>query len=263
MNVDLHHRVAFVTGAAGGIGRSIADQLFRQGARLILNDTRRAELHEATDALRRRGCDAHAVLADIGDEEQVSNAVQEARARVGDVDILVNNAGISPKRQGRKIALADIDRAEWDNVIRVNLTGSFLCAKYFAPAMVGRKWGRIINITSVMAKFGTAGELGTEYGPTSPSGAHYCVSKAGMTCLTFCIARELAGFGITCNAVAPGAVGAGLGEGAAFAATARQIPLGRLATANDVAAAVGFLASDSASYITGEVIDVNGGWLMD
>lgn len=171
-------------------------------------------------------------------------------ARFGRLDILVNNAGIRPLN-----SLENIDDDEWQRVIAVNLTGPFLCSQEAIEPMVNQRWGRVLAISSVAGKIGGV-----------KSGVHYAASKGGLIAMTLCIARQYAEFGITANVIAPGQIETDMIRGWASEAKREfvdSIPVGRLGQPRDVAAAVAFLASDEASFITGEVLDVNGGFIMD
>jgi 3-oxoacyl-[acyl-carrier protein] reductase len=260
---SLAGELALITGGARGIGFATALCLGENGARILINDVDGDAAHSAALALQDQGIWASAVPADIADERQIVEAYTSAEAEFGTPAILVNNAGVSPKRAAERIQYEDITLREWDDVLSVNVTGAFLCSRLVLPGMRRRGWGRIVNIASVMGKLGSSGPPGASYGPHSPSGAHYCVSKAALICLTKCIAREVAPEGITCNAVAPGAIEGGMASQINGAATSKQIPIGRLGRQVEVAAAVLFLVSHAAAYITGETRDVNGGWVMD
>jgi 3-oxoacyl-[acyl-carrier protein] reductase len=194
------------------------------------------------------GGKAAAFALDVTDEEQVKSAMKEAIGQFGKIDILINNAGIT-----RDQLVMRMKRADWDAVLQTNLTSAYLCIQQVMSSMLKHRWGRIINITSVFGQMGQAGQ------------ANYAASKAGLIGLTMAIAREVGSRNITCNAVSPGfietAMTATLGDD--FKQTAaKQIPLGRVGAPEDVASAVAFLASDEASYITGHVLNVNGGLLM-
>ena len=193
---------------------------------------------------------ALAVQIDVGDESGVRALVAQVLERYGKIDILVNNAGVCPLTP-----FESITRAEWDRVLTVNLTGAFLCSQTVAPLMQRAGYGRIINLSSAAGKMGGV-----------MVGAHYAASKAGLLGLTWSLARIYAPFGITANAIAPATVETEMTRGwpgDALERLRQAIPLGRLARAGDVAAAAVFLASEEASFITGEVLDVNGGFLMD
>ena len=194
------------------------------------------------------GGKASAFALDVADEEQVKSTVKAIIAQLGKIDILVNNAGIT-----RDQLVMRMKRSDWDAVLQTNLTSAYLCIQQVIGSMLKQRWGRIINITSVFGQMGQAGQ------------ANYSASKAGLIGLTMAIAREVGSRSITCNAVAPGfietAMTAVLSD--EFKQTAvKQIPLGRVGSSEDVAGAVAFLASDDASYITGHVLNVNGGMLM-
>ncbi len=194
------------------------------------------------------GGEAAAFTLDVADEEQVKSNVKAIIAQFGKIDILVNNAGIT-----RDQLVMRMKRADWDAVLQTNLTSAFLCIQQVIGSMLKQRWGRIINITSIFGQTGQAGQ------------ANYAASKAGLIGLTMAIAREVGSRSITCNAVAPGfietAMTAVLSEELKRTAV-QQIPLGRVGSPDDVASAVAFLASDDASYITGHVLNVNGGMLM-
>ena len=242
---QLKDRVAIITGGARGIGRAIAEAFAAEGARLALADVDRAALEAAAGDLG-----ALAVPTDVSDEEAVRAMVEATVRRYGRIDILVNNAGICPLTQ-----FESISHAEWDRVLAINLTGAFLCCQAAAPHMRDAGYGRIINISSVAGKMG---------GVTV--GVHYAVSKAGLLGLTWSLARLYAPFGITANAITPVTVETDLTRDwppEILEQLRRSIPLGRLARVADVASAAVFLASEQSGFITGEVLDVNGGFLMD
>jgi 3-oxoacyl-[acyl-carrier protein] reductase len=246
--MKLDGRVAFVTGASQGIGQACALALARAGASVAAAARNQQKLDELVAAIGAAGGKAAAFVVDVGDEEQVKAAVKSALARFGKIDILVNNAGIT-----RDQLVMRMKRADWDAVLNTNLTSAYLCIQQVIPSMLKQRWGRIINITSVFGQMGQAGQ------------ANYAASKAGLIGLTMAMAREVASRNITCNAIAPGfietSMTAVLSE--EFKQNAvKQIPLGRVGTPEDIANAVTFLASDAASYITGHVLNVNGGMLM-
>jgi 3-oxoacyl-[acyl-carrier protein] reductase len=206
------------------------------------------KLDQLVSEISGAGGKAAAFTLDVTDEEQVKAAIKAAITQLGKVDILVNNAGIT-----RDQLVMRMKRADWDAVLQTNLTSAYLCIQQIMSSMLKQRWGRIINITSVFGQMGQAGQ------------ANYAASKAGLIGLTMAIAREVGSRNITCNAVSPGfietAMTATLGD--EFKQTAaKQIPLGRVGAPEDVASAVAFLASDEASYITGHVLNVNGGLLM-
>ncbi len=242
-------RVALVTGASQGIGRACAMALAEAGATVALCARNEAKLADAAVEIAANGrTPAHCFALDVGSEESIKECVKTVVARLGKVDILVNNAGIT-----RDTLALRMKRKDWDDVLTTNLTGAFLMTQACMGSMLKGRWGRVINITSVVGETGQAGQ------------ANYAASKAGLIGLTKSLARELASRTITVNAVAPGyietAMTGVLTEEQKTAMTS-QIPLARAGTDRDVAAAVAFLASEEASYITGHVLDVNGGMYM-
>jgi 3-oxoacyl-[acyl-carrier protein] reductase len=246
--MSLSGRVALVTGASQGIGRACALRLAKDGATVAVAARNQEKLNELVAEITAAGGQAAAFALDVADEEQVKAITKAVIAQFGKIDILVNNAGIT-----RDQLVMRMKRADWDLVLQTNLTSAYLCIQSVIPSMLKQRWGRIINITSVFGQMGQAGQ------------ANYSASKAGLIGLTMAIAREVGSRNITSNAVAPGfietAMTAVLSEEFKQAAV-KQIPLGRVGTSEDVASAVAFLASDEASYITGHVLNVNGGMLM-
>jgi len=246
--MSLSGRVAFVTGASQGIGRACALKLATTGAALALAARNLEKLTELVQEISATGGNAAAFPLDVTDEEQIKSTIKAAIAHFGKIDILVNNAGIT-----RDQLVLRMKRADWDAVLQTNLTSAYLCIQQVTSSMLKQRWGRIINIASVFGQMGQAGQ------------ANYSASKAGLIGLTMAIARELGSRNITCNAVAPGFIETAMTDvlGDEFKQTAaKQIPLGRVGSPADVASAVAFLASDEASYITGHVLNVNGGMLM-
>jgi len=246
--MSLSGRVALVTGASQGIGRACALELAKAGAAVAVAARNQEKLNEVVQQISSNGGKANAFVMDIGDEEQIKSAFKTALAQLGKIDILVNNAGIT-----RDQLVMRMKRADWDSVLNTNLTSAYLCIQQVIGSMLKQRWGRIINITSVFAQMGQAGQ------------ANYASSKAGLIGLTMAIAREVGSRNITCNAVAPGFIETAMTSGLPeeFKQNAlKNIPLGRLGTPEDVARAVAFLASEDASYITGHVLNVNGGMLM-
>ena len=246
--MSLSGRVAFVTGASQGIGRSCALRLARDGASVAVAARNRQKLDELVAEIAAAGGKAAAFELDVANEDQVKSAIKAAIGQFGKIDILVNNAGIT-----KDTLVMRMKRADWDAVLQTNLTSAFLCTQQVIGSMLKQRWGRIINISSVFGQTGQAGQ------------ANYAASKAGLIGLTMAIAREVGSRNITCNGVAPGfietAMTATLGDEFKQSAT-QQIPLGRVGSVDDVAGAVAFLASDDAAYITGHVLNVNGGMLM-
>ena len=246
--MNISGRVALVTGASQGIGRSCALQLASRGAAVALAARNQEKLNELVKEITGAGGKAAAFPVDVGDEEQIKSACKAAITQFGKIDILVNNAGIT-----RDQLVIRMKRSDWDAVLSTNLTSAYLSIQQVIASMLKQRWGRIINIASVFGQMGQAGQ------------ANYAASKAGLIGLTMAIAREVGSRAITCNAVAPGlietAMTAGLGD--EFKQNAvKQIPLGRVGSPDDVANAVAYLASEEASYITGHVLNVNGGLLM-
>ena len=245
---DLTGNVAVVTGASVGLGRQFALALARQGADVAILARRKEKLAEVAKEVEALGVRCLPVGCDVTDVAQVQNAVQAVLDAFGTVDILVNNAGIT--RDGLLMKMSEED---YDTVLDTNLKGTFHCIRFAARQMLRQRGGRIINLSSVSGILGNAGQ------------ANYSASKAGVIGLTKSAARELASRGITVNAVAPGFIEtemtAVLTEKVRESAVA-QIPMGAFGTAEDVAEAVAFLASDSARYITGQTIHVDGGMAM-
>jgi len=249
MSEALAGQVALVTGGSRGIGRAIALRLAAAGATVVVNYRENAPAAEETVRLiAAAGGRACAARFDVGDAEAVRVGVQNIVDEHGRLDLLVNNAGLAVDA-----LLLRLKEEDWERVLRTNLTGVFHCTKAAVRAMVRARYGRIVNLTSVVAEMGNAGQ------------AAYAAAKAGVIGLTKSLAREVAARGITVNAVAPGLVEtdmtAGLDDRQRSFYT-NVIPAGRIATPEDVAAAVAFLASPEAGYITGQVLHVNGGLYM-
>jgi 3-oxoacyl-[acyl-carrier protein] reductase len=246
--MSLAGHVALVTGASQGIGRACALKLASGGAAVAVAARNQEKLNELVNEIAAAGGKAAAFPLDVGEEEQIKSAVKAVIAEFGKIDILVNNAGIT-----RDQLVMRMKRADWDSVLQTNLTSAYLATQQVIGSMLKQRWGRIINIASVFGQMGQAGQ------------ANYAASKAGLIGLTMAIAREVGSRNITCNAVAPGfietAMTAVLSDDFKQSAV-KQIPLGRVGSVDDVAAAVEFLASEGASYITGHVLNVNGGLLM-
>jgi 3-oxoacyl-[acyl-carrier protein] reductase len=243
---DLKGRVALVTGGSQGIGRAVALELGRAGASVAVC----ARNQEKIQAVAREITEAGGTAAGfkLASEDEIKSVIKSVIAQYGKVDILVNNAGITRDQLAMRMK-----RADWDAVLHTNLTAAFLCTQAVVGSMLKQKWGRIINITSVFGQMGQAGQ------------ANYAASKAGLIGLTMAMARELASRTITVNAVAPGFIETAMTEGLSgdFKAEAlKMIPLGRVGSDAEVAHAVRFLASEEAGYITGHVLNVNGGMLM-
>jgi 3-oxoacyl-[acyl-carrier protein] reductase len=250
VDIRLDGRAALVTGSSSGIGAAIAKGLAASGAFVVVTGRDAQRGQGVVDAITKDGGSAALVVADLGAGEPAISALADeaAHAAGGHIDILVNNAGIT-----RDQLVMRMKRADWDAVLNTNLTSAYLCIQQVIGSMLKQRWGRIINITSVFGQIGQAGQ------------ANYAASKAGLIGLTMAMAREVASRNITCNAVAPGfietSMTAALSEEFKQSAV-KNIPLGRVGSPEDVASAVSFLASEDASYITGHVLNVNGGLLM-
>jgi 3-oxoacyl-[acyl-carrier protein] reductase len=246
--MKLEGRVALVTGASQGIGRACALALSREGATVAVAARNQQKLDELVAEITSTGGKAAAFVIDVAEEDQIKSGIKSALAQFAKIDILVNNAGIT-----RDQLVMRMKRADWDTVLNTNLTSAYLCIQQVIGSMLKQRWGRIINITSVFGQTGQAGQ------------ANYAASKAGLIGLTMAMAREVASRNITCNAVAPGfietSMTAVLSEEFKQSAV-KNIPLGRIGSPEEVAGAVKFLASDEAAYITGHVLNVNGGLLM-
>jgi 3-oxoacyl-[acyl-carrier protein] reductase len=246
--MGLQGRVALVTGASQGIGRACALELARSGVTVALAARQEEKLAEVAAEIRHQGGSAGTFHLDVAHEDEIKSSAKAVIAQFGKIDILVNNAGIT-----RDQLVMRMKRADWDAVLNTNLTAAYLCIQQVIGSMLKQRWGRIINITSI---FGQIGQIGQ---------ANYAASKAGLIGLTMAVARELASRSITVNAVAPGYIETAMTSDLSpelKEKMSQMIPLGRPGTVEDVAHAVGFLASEEAGYITGHVLNVNGGILM-
>ena len=245
---SLKDKVAVVTGASQGIGRETALALAEAGAKVVVAARNEEKLAALAQEIAGKGGEAFAVKLDVADAEQTKAAFKIILEKFGKVDILVNNAAITRDGLAMRMKLDD-----WDAVLRTNLTGAHLCIQQVLPGMMKARAGRIINIASVVARMGNAGQ------------ANYVAAKAGLIGLTKAMAIEIASRNITVNAIAPGFIETPmtdvLGDKVKEELKTR-IPLGRMGTGRDVAAAIVFLASDEACYITGHVLDVNGGMYL-
>ena len=242
---DLTGKTALITGASGGIGADIARRLHAQGATVGLSGTRVAPLEELAAELGER---AHVLPCNLGDMAAVEALPKQAIEAMGSVDILVNNAGIT--RDNLFMRMSD---EEWTSVLEVNLTATFKLCKGVMRGMMKARWGRIINISSIVGATGNAGQ------------ANYAASKAGMVGMTKSLAYEVASRGITVNAVAPGFIATAMTDKLnddQKAGIMQQIPTGRMGTPDEIAAAVVYLASEEAAYLTGTTLHVNGGMAM-
>ena len=245
-NSTLQGKVALVTGASRGIGFAIARRLGAAGARIVVNDMVFREGSEAViEAMKAVGAEARTYESNVTDSTQVEEMFQTIQEEWDGVDILVNNAGIT--RDGLLMRMSD---EQWDSVLNVNLKGAFLCSRAAVRGMMRKRWGRIISLSSVVALAGNPGQV------------NYAASKAGLIGLTRTLSKEVASRNITVNAVAPGFIATDMVDALSDEMKAKvmeRIAMGRFGTAEDVAGVIAFLASQEASYVTGQVIGIDGG----
>lgn len=246
--MGLSNRVAIVTGSGQGIGREIALMLAEQGASIVISDVNAATAKEVAAEIEAKNGKSIAIPVNVTVAAEVNKLVEQTLSSFGHIDILVNNAGIT--RDGLLLRMSE---ADWDLVLNINLKGAFICTQAVLRHMIRQRWGRIVNIASVVGLTGNAGQ------------ANYAASKAGLIGLAKTTAREVASRGITVNAVAPGFIDTGMTQKLSENVKQeflKQIPLGYFGLPKDVAYAVAFLVSEEAHYITGQVINVNGGLAM-
>lgn len=245
MNIKLENKNCLVTGASGGIGKAIAQYLHSLGAHVILSGRKQ----EALDALGQELQDRYTIItADLSNQEDVNRLVSESIEKCGSIDVLVNNAGLTSDNLALRMK-----EEEWDRVIRVNLTSCFHLSKAVLRPMMKQKWGRIINISSVVGSSGNPGQ------------ANYCAAKSGLEGMSRSLAQEIAKKGITVNCVAPGYIATQMTEDLpeqVINKMLENIPCGRVGKPEDIASTVAFLASEESSYITGQTLHVNGGLYM-
>jgi len=245
---DKETAIALVTGASRGIGREVALELARRGLDVVLAARNPGPAEEAVVEIKNMGRRSMAIALDVGDHAAVEQARGTIEDELGKISVLVNNAGIT-----RDQLLLRMKSEDWNEVLRINLNGTFHCTKVFARDMMRARWGRIINITSVVGTMGNAGQ------------ANYAASKAGIVGFTRSVARELASRNVTANAIAPGYIETAMTQDlpdAVRESLLGSIPLGRLGAPGDVAKVVAFLSGEESGYITGQVIHVDGGMVM-
>jgi len=248
-------KVAIVTGGSRGIGKVIAKQLLQEGAFVVINGRDKNTLDGAVRELKSAGDNIAGIKADVSKSRQVFAMVEKVIKQHTRIDILINNAAVFAE----SARIVDLDEAEWDRVMTTNLKGIFLCAKAVISQMIKQKSGKIVNMTSFTGKTGRV--VYSKFG--GPTKAHYCASKAGIISLTKSLAYELAPHNINVNAVAAGSVAPEGTPKGKMKMIIPLVPLNRMGTSEDVSAATLFLSSEESSFITGEVLDVNGGTLMD
>ena len=245
---SLQGKIAIVTGASQGIGESIANVLAHQGAQVIAVARNEANLKRTVEAIRQAGGSAEILVGDIAQPEEAKRIIDAVVQQYGTVHCLINNAGITKDK-----LMIQMKLEEWDMVLNTNLRGPFLMMQAATRPMMKQRWGRIVNIASVVGQMGNAGQ------------ANYVSAKSGLLGLTKTVARELGSRNITCNAVAPGYIESAMTQDLGEVVTSdfiKQIPLERFGQSSDVAHAVAFLCSDEAAYITGQTLGVNGGMFM-
>ena len=248
-------KIAIVTGGSKGLGKVIAKQLVQEGASVVINGRDMNALEEAAQEIKEFGEQVSAIQTDVSISKDVNAMVAQVIKKYERIDILINNAAVFAE----SVRIMDLEEEEWDRIMFTNLKGVFLCSKAVIKQMIKQKYGKIINMTSFTGKTGRV--VYSTFG--SPTKAHYCASKAGIISLTKSLAYELAPYNINVNGVAAGSVAPEGTPEEKKEMIIPLVPLGRMGTSEDVSAATLFLASDEASFITGEILDVNGGTLMD
>ena len=246
--MNLKDKVAVVTGSTKGIGKEIAVEFARCGAKVVVSGRNAQRAEDVCSEIKSAGGEAMAVVADVANMDNAQQLVQQTIEKYGQLDVLVNNAGITKDN-----LMMRMKEADWDDVININLKGTFNCIKSVTRQMMKQRSGQIINITSVVGLIGNAGQV------------NYAASKAGIVGITKSVAKELASRNITCNAIAPGFIETDMTDildEKTKEALNTQIPLGRMGSVSDIARAAVFLASDDAAYITGQTINVDGGMVM-
>lgn len=244
-------KVAIVTGGASGIGAATASALAKEGARVVVADINLEGLEKMDAEMKKEGMPFLGVQANVANEIEVEGLINKTVSHFGGIDLLINNAGISPKHQGQKANLWEMSISEWDRVMAVNIRGVFLCCHFAVPRMIERGGGAIVSLSSQAAKAGSV-----------ITGCHYAISKAGVVGLTKILAREVAQYKIRVNAVAPGRIDTPMIWDVPVEVNEqikKNIPLGRLGKAEEVADPILFLLSEASSFMTGVVLDINGG----
>ncbi|MFD4819894.1 SDR family NAD(P)-dependent oxidoreductase [Peribacillus butanolivorans] len=248
-------RIALITGASQGIGLSITETLLNDRVGVIMTGENQEKLDEEASRLKKEGKQVKSFKMDVSCESNVKRVFAEINEEYGRLDILINNAGISPKINGKSSKIIDTSLEEWNKVIQVNLTGAFLCVREALPLMMNNNWGRVINMSS---------QAGRTF--SRVAGTHYSASKSGLIGFTRNLAAEYGKFGITANCIAPGRIISPMVSEVSSEKNEEFVkiaPVGRLGQPEEVAAAVSFLCSEEAGYITGVTVDVNGGMFMN